>query len=221
MAAVAAVFEQVGVGGTIVLPRDGYYGTRAFLDATVPGRWTTRLVDIWDTEATVAACRGAELLWIESPTNPKLDVADIPALCEAAHALGVRVAVGQHLHDAVGAAATRPRRRRGGPQRLEIAGRSWRRRAGRGSGRARVRPVPRSAPAPVDGGRHPGTDGSLPRHPRDPYPAAAFSPSPDQRRADRQPSRRSPDRRAASGIRAFPPIPGINGPAPRWRASAA
>ena len=93
MAAVAAVFEQVGVGGTIVLPRDGYYGTRAFLDATVPGRWTTRLVDIWDTEATVAACRGAELLWIESPTNPKLDVADIPALCEAAHALGVRVAV--------------------------------------------------------------------------------------------------------------------------------
>ncbi len=93
MAAVAAVFEQVSVGGTIVLPRDGYYGTRAFLDSTVPGRWSTRLVDIWDTEATVAACQGAELLWIESPTNPKLDVADIPALCEAAHVLGVRVAV--------------------------------------------------------------------------------------------------------------------------------
>jgi len=93
MAAVAAVFEQVSVGGVIVLPVDGYYGTRAFLDATVPGRWMIRFVDIWDTEATVAACEGAELLWIESPTNPKLDIADIPALCEAAHALGVRVAV--------------------------------------------------------------------------------------------------------------------------------
>jgi len=93
MAAVAAVFEQVSVGGVIVLPRDGYYGTRAFLGATVAGRWIVRLVDIWDTAATVAACQGAELLWIESPTNPKLDVADIPALCEAAHALGVRVAV--------------------------------------------------------------------------------------------------------------------------------
>jgi cystathionine gamma-synthase len=93
MAAVAAVFDQVGVGGTVVLPRDGYYGTRAFLNATVLGRWSTRLVDIWDTDATVAACQGAELLWIESPTNPKLDVADIRELCEAAHALGVRVAV--------------------------------------------------------------------------------------------------------------------------------
>jgi cystathionine gamma-synthase len=93
MAAVAAVFEQVTVGGVIVLPRDGYYGTRAFFNAAVPGRWNIRLVDIWDTEATVAACQGAELLWIESPTNPKLDVADIPALCEGAHALGLRVAV--------------------------------------------------------------------------------------------------------------------------------
>jgi len=93
MAAEASVFEQVTVGGVIVLPRDGYYGTRAFLDATVPGRWNIRFVDIWDTEATVAACEGAELLWIESPTNPKLDVADIPALCEAAHARDVRVAV--------------------------------------------------------------------------------------------------------------------------------
>jgi len=93
MAAVAAVFEQVPVGGVIVLPRDGYYGTRAFLAVMVPGRWNIRFVDIWDTEATVAACDGAELLWIESPTNPKLDVADIPALCESAHALDVRVAV--------------------------------------------------------------------------------------------------------------------------------
>ena len=33
------------------------------------------------------------LLWIESPTNPALEVADIPALAEAAHELGMRVVV--------------------------------------------------------------------------------------------------------------------------------
>jgi cystathionine gamma-synthase len=93
MAAVSAVFEQVPVGAAVVLPRDGYYGTRAFLDATVPGRFEPRLVDIADTAATVTACEGAALLWIESPTNPLLDVADIPALARAAHAGGALVAV--------------------------------------------------------------------------------------------------------------------------------
>jgi len=93
MAAVAAVFDQVPVGGAVVLPRDGYYGTRAFVDAAVAGRWELRRVDISDTDAVVAACHGAALLWVESPTNPKMDVADIPTLCRAAHAEGLQVAV--------------------------------------------------------------------------------------------------------------------------------
>ena len=93
MAAVAAVFDLVRVGGAIVLPQDGYHGTRAFADAAVAGRWEVRRVDISDTEAVLAACAGAELLWVESPTNPNMDVADIPALCEGAHAEGLRVAV--------------------------------------------------------------------------------------------------------------------------------
>ena len=93
MAAVAAVFDQVRVGGTIVVPRDGYYGTRAFADAAVADRWELRRVDISDTDAVAAACLGADLLWVESPTNPNMDVADIPALCRAAHAEGLQVAV--------------------------------------------------------------------------------------------------------------------------------
>lgn len=93
MAAVAAVFDQVPVGGAIVLPRDGYYGTRAFAAGTVAGRWELRPVDISDTDAVIAACSGAALLWVESPTNPKMDVADIPALATAAHAEGLQVAV--------------------------------------------------------------------------------------------------------------------------------
>lgn len=93
MAAVAAVFEQVRVGGVIVMPRDGYYGTRSLTDAAVAGRFEVRRVDIAETDEVLAACRGADLLWVESPTNPNMEVADIPELCRAAHAEGLRVAV--------------------------------------------------------------------------------------------------------------------------------
>ncbi len=77
MAAVSALFDLVPVGGAVVVPRDGFYGTRALLAGSVPGRFGVREVDIADTEATLAACQGAELLFVESPTNPLNDVADI------------------------------------------------------------------------------------------------------------------------------------------------
>jgi cystathionine gamma-synthase len=93
MAAIAAVLELVPVGGIVVVPSDGFGGTRAFLANAPAGRWETRLVDIADTDAVVAALDGVSLLWIESPTNPKLDVADIPALATAAHERGALVAV--------------------------------------------------------------------------------------------------------------------------------
>jgi cystathionine gamma-synthase len=44
-----------------------------------------RLVDITDTAATIEAMTGAGLVWLESPANPLLGVADLPALIEAAH----------------------------------------------------------------------------------------------------------------------------------------
>ena len=102
MAATAAVFDQVPIGGAIVVPRDGYYGTRAFLEAAVPGRWEMRPVDVADTDATIAACAGAHLLWIESPTNPMLAVVDIPALARAAKLGGLTVAVDNTLMTPLG-----------------------------------------------------------------------------------------------------------------------
>ena len=102
MAATAAVFDDVPIGGIIVVPRDGYYGTRTLLDAAVTGRWQVRLVDIANTDATIAACDGAHLLWIESPTNPMLDVADIPTLADAARSRGLVVAVDNTLMTPVG-----------------------------------------------------------------------------------------------------------------------
>jgi len=59
-------------------------------------------VDVTDTDAAVEACDGAHVLWVESPTNPMLDVADIPALAVAAHARGATVVVDNTLMTPLG-----------------------------------------------------------------------------------------------------------------------
>ena len=94
LAAVSAVLEDLPVGATVVAPADAYNGTRRLLaDLESRGRLRSRLVDVTDTEATLAACEGADLLWIESPTNPLLGIADLSALCHGGEVLGLRVAV--------------------------------------------------------------------------------------------------------------------------------
>jgi cystathionine gamma-synthase len=111
MAAIAAVLECLPIPGRIVVGGDAYNGTRRFLiDVAGRGRLRFRTVDISDTEATLAACatmvetpaRALDeqpnlwpggLLWLESPTNPLLAVADLTALVAGAHQLGMAVAV--------------------------------------------------------------------------------------------------------------------------------
>jgi cystathionine gamma-synthase len=98
MAAAGTILDLVAVGETIVAARHCYQGTLVQL-AGLEQRGLVKvvLVDIDDTPQVVAALRensdNAALLWIESPTNPALEVADIPALCEAAHRVGARVVV--------------------------------------------------------------------------------------------------------------------------------
>lgn len=94
MGAVTTVLEELPVGSCVVAPADAYTGTRGYLrDAHERGRLVVRLVDIADTDAVTRACDAADLLWIESPTNPLLAVADVPAATAAAHAAGAQVAV--------------------------------------------------------------------------------------------------------------------------------
>jgi cystathionine gamma-synthase len=57
------------------------------------GRLEVRFVEITNTEEVISAMKGAALVWLESPTNPCLDVADLPALIAAAKKLGIGVAV--------------------------------------------------------------------------------------------------------------------------------
>ena len=94
LAAVSTVLDLVGQDAVVVAPRHAYNGTVMQLaDLEARGRVKARLVDVTDTEATVAACEDAALVWFESPTNPALEVADVPAIIAAARDAGARVVV--------------------------------------------------------------------------------------------------------------------------------
>ena len=94
LAAVATVLDLVGQDATVVAPRHAYTGSIMQLaDLEARGRVKARLVDVTDTDAVVAACADAALVWLESPTNPALEVADIETITKAAHDAGAYVVV--------------------------------------------------------------------------------------------------------------------------------
>jgi len=104
MAAIAATLSLLEPGARVVLPRHAYQMSLALV-ADLRERTGLRLttVDIADTDAVLGAVRGtgddgagggrAAMLWVESPTNPMLEVADLPALIAGAHEVGALVAV--------------------------------------------------------------------------------------------------------------------------------
>ena len=94
MGAAAAILDLVPVGAHVVVPTDSYAGVRALLgDGTLIGRWKVTTVDITDTAATKQAAWAADMVWLESPTNPLMDVADLPELCRFGRERGALVVV--------------------------------------------------------------------------------------------------------------------------------
>jgi cystathionine gamma-synthase len=93
LAAVATLLDLVD--RSVVVAGQSYLGTVGQLaDLEARGRLSTRMVDISDTAAVIEALDDeVALLWIESPTNPGMALADLPALIAAAHAADVRVVV--------------------------------------------------------------------------------------------------------------------------------
>lgn len=94
MAAVSAVLGTcLRAGDVVVLPSDSYYTVR-----TLASTW----LEPFGVQVRLAPTRGsaqsavledARLLWLETPSNPLLDVCDIAALTRAAHEHGALVAV--------------------------------------------------------------------------------------------------------------------------------
>lgn len=94
MAAIAAVFDQLPAGAVVVLPDDCYLGTVGLAAAGAQrGRWSVRRVAVDDTAEWIRACAVADLIWLESPSNPLLIVADLEAICAAPRKPGAIVAV--------------------------------------------------------------------------------------------------------------------------------
>lgn len=94
MAASVAVLSAVLTAGTkVVMPSDCYYTTRliAAEQFAVNGVEVVLAPTAGDSQA--ALLEGATLLWIESPSNPALDVCDIARLTRLAHDAGALVAV--------------------------------------------------------------------------------------------------------------------------------
>lgn len=102
MAAISAVlFSQLRAGDVVVLPSDGYQVlplVRAQLEAYGVEVRTAPT----GGDAQLEVLDGARLLWIESPSNPGLDVCDIRRLVAAAHAQGALVAVDNTLATPLG-----------------------------------------------------------------------------------------------------------------------
>jgi cystathionine gamma-synthase len=81
MAAAAAVLAVVPASGTIVLPEHCYLGVAGLAEEYRQRHGlSVRIVDITDTAAVLKAADGADLVWIESPANPTMDVADLDAI---------------------------------------------------------------------------------------------------------------------------------------------
>jgi cystathionine gamma-synthase len=94
MAAISGVFSILPIGAPVIASNQGYSGTMGLLNQHhASGRLEVRFVDITKTDEVIAAMKGAALLWIESPTNPCLDIADLVALIAAAKKQSIGVGV--------------------------------------------------------------------------------------------------------------------------------
>jgi cystathionine gamma-lyase len=94
MAAVTAVFGvTLHAGDALVMPSDSYYTARMLAGGHLAERGIEVRMAPTRDNAQLQHLDGATLLWLESPSNPGLDVCDLAALTQAAHERGVLVAV--------------------------------------------------------------------------------------------------------------------------------
>jgi cystathionine gamma-synthase len=95
MAAAMSVFQALRPGDHVVAPDDAYHGvTRLLRELMLPWGLEYTPVDMNDPANVRAALRpSTRLVWIESPSNPLLKVADIAAIAAISHEAGALCAV--------------------------------------------------------------------------------------------------------------------------------
>ena len=95
MAAITTLMTLVGADEHAVFSQNVYGGTYRLLNQVLDRyRVRSSWVDTTDLDAFRAALTPeTKLVFLESPTNPMMEITDIAAICEIAHAQGVKVAV--------------------------------------------------------------------------------------------------------------------------------
>ena len=105
LAAIASTLSLIPRGGTLFMPRHSYQGSlQSAGEIAERCGFDLVTVDITDTDSVIAALDAnfapvtnggpaSAMLWIESPTNPMLEVADMPALIAAAQERGILTAI--------------------------------------------------------------------------------------------------------------------------------
>lgn len=90
-----AILQLVNAGDHIISSRTTYGGTYAFLKNYLPKfNIDVTFVDITDLEAIKGAIKeNTKIIYTESMTNPMLQISDIPALAEIAHAKDINLMV--------------------------------------------------------------------------------------------------------------------------------
>ena len=98
MAAISAVFSLLPEGSVVVAANNGYQGTTTLLKKLHESeKLKVRFVNLANTDETVAAIPGAQMLYLESPLNPLLEIIDLPKLIAAGKEAGCGVAVDNTL----------------------------------------------------------------------------------------------------------------------------
>ena len=93
-AATLSIFHALGTGSHIILPDDIYYNTRVIIE-NLYQNWglSFTAVDMSNlSNIKKAIKKNTQLIWIETPSNPSLKVADIQAICQFAKTKNIPVA---------------------------------------------------------------------------------------------------------------------------------
>jgi cystathionine gamma-synthase len=90
MAAMTGLLESLPNGTRVLIPDDCYSGLRLLAREFLPERGIKAIaVDMSDLDAVATACaRNVAMIWVETPSNPRMKICDIPALAQLAHAQG-------------------------------------------------------------------------------------------------------------------------------------
>ena len=95
MSACSLILQSLPHGSKILCGDDVYGGTYRLLNTIYNDRFEIKHINTTDIETVKIELNSfkPDLVWIESPTNPMLQISDIKAICNSAHIVGAKVVV--------------------------------------------------------------------------------------------------------------------------------